>query len=502
MKTDKKKELRCAIYTRKSVAEGLDKDFNTLDAQREAGESYIASQKHEGWIVIPKHYDDGGFSGGNMERPALAELFDDIKKGKIDIVVVYKVDRLSRSIMDFAKIVELFEDHNVSFVSVTQHFNTKDSMGRLTLNILLSFAQFERELISERIKDKMSASRKKGRWTGGLPVLGYDILPEGRAIAVNHKEAQIVRRIFAYYLENRSIRSVLEWLRSENIRTKTWKSRKGKILGGNSFSLSVLAHLLKNKIYIGKIEYEGEIYEAECDAIIDSDTFEKVQGLLAANNVDKSPQVRNKYNALLSGKVFCKHCGTPMTHSYTKKTQNKVYRYYICSNATKTGWKNCPHPSVSAEELESLVVSELERISDDTKLADDVIESYFAINEAELDTLIKNEAFAKRSLENLRRKISENENASNITELRRKETDTESVAKDIRAEIKRLRNRLETSMVKLRNIFADFRKVWSNLNFKEQYELTDLLIERIVFDGTNGEVFINFRETGIKTFKE
>ena len=502
MKIDNKNELRCAIYTRKSVAEGLDKDFNTLDAQREAGESYVASQKHEGWVVIPKHYDDGGFSGGNMERPALSELFEDIKKGKIDIVVVYKVDRLSRSIMDFAKIVELFEAHNVSFVSVTQHFNTKDSMGRLTLNILLSFAQFERELISERIKDKMAASRKKGRWTGGLPVLGYDILPEGRAIVVNHMEAQLVRKIFACYLENRSIRSTLEWLQRENIRTKTWKSRKGKILGGTQFSLSVLAHLLKNKIYIGKIEYEGEIYEAECDSIVDLEIFQKVQELLASNNIDKSPQVRNKYNALLAGKVFCKHCGTPMTHSYTKKTKNKIYRYYICANATKTGWKNCPHPSVSADELESLVVSEIEKISEDTKLANEVIESYFTTNEAELDALIKNEVSAKRSLENLRRKISANDDISILSELRKKESDTTIAVEDIRSEIKRLRNRLETSKTKLREIIADFRRVWGNLNFKEQYELMNLLIERIVFDGMSGEIFINFRETGIKSFKE
>lgn len=223
------KKIRCAIYTRKSVAEGLEKEFNTLDAQREAGENYIRSQKHEGWIVVDKHYDDGGFSGGNMERPALRELFDDIENGKIDIVVVYKVDRLSRSLMDFAKIIELFEKHNVSFVSVTQHFNTKDSMGRLTLNILLSFAQFERELISERTRDKMSAARRKGKWVGGIALLGYDIVPEGGAIEVNHSEAQTVRKIFSYYTENRSLLQTLSYLNENDIRTKQWKTRKGVI---------------------------------------------------------------------------------------------------------------------------------------------------------------------------------------------------------------------------------------------------------------------------------
>ena len=281
------KKIRCAIYTRKSVAEGLEKEFNTLDAQREAGESYIQSQKHEGWIVVDKHYDDGGFSGGNMERPALRELFDDIENGKIDIVVVYKVDRLSRSLMDFAKIIELFEKHNVSFVSVTQHFNTKDSMGRLTLNILLSFAQFERELISERTRDKMSAARRKGKWVGGIPLLGYDIVPEGGAIEVNHSEAQTVRKIFSYYTENRSLLQTLSYLNENDIRTKQWKTRKGVIRGGNKFSLTTLNHLLKNMAYIGKINYGGKIYDAEFEAILSEDVFAEVQKIMAYNAVEK-----------------------------------------------------------------------------------------------------------------------------------------------------------------------------------------------------------------------
>lgn len=227
------KILRCAVYTRKSVSEGLEKDFNTLVAQREAGENYIRSQKHEGWIVVDKHYDDGGFSGGNMERPALRELFDDIENGRIDIVVVYKVDRLSRSLMDFAKIIELFEKHNVSFVSVTQHFNTKDSMGRLTLNILLSFAQFERELISERTRDKMSAARRKDKWVGGVPILGYDISPDGSGLVVNRAEAESVRTIFDTYLDTRSALRTLEILEEKNIRMKSWRTLSaGKCTSG------------------------------------------------------------------------------------------------------------------------------------------------------------------------------------------------------------------------------------------------------------------------------
>ncbi len=495
------KEIRCAIYTRKSVAEGLEKDFNTLDAQREAGESYIASQKSEGWVVIPKHYDDGGFSGGNMERPALMELFEDIKKGKIDVVVVYKVDRLSRSIMDFAKIVELFSSHDVSFVSVTQHFNTKDSMGRLTLNILLSFAQFERELISERIKDKIVASKKKGRWTGGQPVLGFNILPEGRAIEVNQKEAQIVRSIFAKYLECRSIRGTLEYVQKNNIRTKSWKSRKGKMLGGVPFSQSVLNHMLKNKIYLGKVEYKGNVYDGEFDAIIDQNVFDSVQELLSKNSVDKTPQVRNKYNALLAGKVFCKACGTPMTHSYTKKTPTKVYRYYICATATKKGWKKCPNPSLNAEEIENMVVSELERISQDKELCNEVLDSFFTENQAELEVLIKNEVSAKHSLANIRKKIDTESDISNLPQLRKSEAETVAVIEDIQSDISNIREKLGKSREYLSRLFGNFHAIWSNLMFKEKFELVDAIVESVVYDGTNGDIFINFRENGIKSLK-
>ena len=210
------KQKRCAIYTRKSTDEGLEQDFNSLDAQRMAAENYIASQKHEGWICLPERYDDGGFSGGNLERPALKKLLEDVEKGKIDIIVVYKVDRLSRSLLDFSRIIEILDKHKASFVSVTQHFNTTDSMGRLTLNILLSFAQFEREIISERTRDKMSMQRKLGKFTGGRPILGYDTVPGGGAITVNPEEAELVRQIFGVYLERRSVLETVRAIRGQS----------------------------------------------------------------------------------------------------------------------------------------------------------------------------------------------------------------------------------------------------------------------------------------------
>jgi site-specific DNA recombinase len=257
MAKNDKKSLRCAIYTRKSTQEGLEQEFNSLDAQREAGEAYIKSQKHENWILLPKQYDDGGFSGGSLERPALHSLIADIKKGLIDVVVVYKVDRLSRSLHDFAKLVEIFEKHNVSFVSVTQQFNTTSSMGRLTLNILLSFAQFEREVIGERVRDKIAASRQKGMWMGGTPPLGYDV--KDKKLYINPKEAETVRFIFQQYLASTSTLDLVRRLKDKGIKTKSWTSAKsGTIREGRPFNKGMLYQFLHCRTYIGEAVHKGK----------------------------------------------------------------------------------------------------------------------------------------------------------------------------------------------------------------------------------------------------
>jgi len=238
--------MRCAIYTRKSTEEGLEQAFNSLDAQREAAEAYILSQKHLGWSVLARHYDDGGFSGGNLERPALQQLVADIEARRVDCVVVYKVDRLSRSLLDFARLMDRFDQHSVSFVSVTQQFNTTSSLGRLTLNILLSFAQFEREIISERTRDKMGAARRKGKWVGGTPVLGYDVDPHGGRLVVNEKEAERVRDIFELYGRHRSLPAVIAELTQRGWRTKVWKSKRGRKHSGRPFTKASLTYLLTN----------------------------------------------------------------------------------------------------------------------------------------------------------------------------------------------------------------------------------------------------------------
>jgi site-specific DNA recombinase len=333
---------RCAIYTRKSTEEGLEQEFNSLDAQRESGEAYIASQRSEGWIALPDRYDDGGFTGGNMERPALKRLMADIEAGKVDCIVVYKVDRLSRSLLDFARMMETFDRCRVSFVSVTQQFNTTNSMGRLTLNILLSFAQFEREIISERTRDKIAAARRKGRWSGGRPVLGYDVAPGGGRLLVNEDEATRVRGIFELYLEHQSLLETVKVLDERGWTNKRWTTQDGRDAGGSRFDKPNLFNLLTNVLYLGKITLKKEMFDGQHPAIVDAEIFRRVQALLRRNGQSGGRHVRNRFGALLKGILRCVPCDSAMIHTHTLKNGNKRYRYYVCLNAQKRGWHNCP----------------------------------------------------------------------------------------------------------------------------------------------------------------
>lgn len=326
MSTPPRRRVRCVIYTRVSTEYGLEQDFNSLDAQRDAAEAYIRSQAHDGWTLIRTRYDDGGFSGGSTDRPALQQLLADISDGKIDVVVVYKVDRLTRSLADFAKLVELFDSHNVSFVSVTQQFNTTTSMGRLTLNVLLSFAQFEREVTSERIRDKIAASKHKGIWVGGMVPLGYTI--RDRKPVIVEEEAQRVRLIFARYMEVGGIGPLLADLRKRKIHTKTRNLSNGRTVGGVPFTRGSLGHLLRNRFYIGEVSYKGEICAGEQPPILERALFDAVQTKL----VDQRSSEHVKWGsseALLIGKLFDDR-GNRMTPSHARKGGRK-YRYYIAS---------------------------------------------------------------------------------------------------------------------------------------------------------------------------
>ncbi len=339
------------IYTRVSTDQGLEQDFNSLDAQYEASQAYIRSQAHAGWTLLRIKYDDGGFSGGNTERPALQRLLDDVRAGKIDVIVVYKVDRLTRSLADFAKLVELFDQQNVSFVSVTQQFNTTTSMGRLTLNVLLSFAQFEREVTSERIRDKIAASKRKGLWVGGMAPLGYDT--KDRKITVNQAEADRVRLIFRRYLKLGSLNLLMADLRSRGIVTKVRKLKGGGTAGGIPFTRGSLAHLLRNRFYVGEVAFKGEILQGEQPAIVDCRLFDAVQAKLD-RQVNSFKATRQRSGALLTGRLYDDR-GNRMSPSHTVRRGIK-YRYYLSSALLQGQAKRAGSvPRAPAAEIEAVV---------------------------------------------------------------------------------------------------------------------------------------------------
>jgi site-specific DNA recombinase len=351
--TTVRRSVRCAIYTRVSTESGLDQDFNSLDAQYDAAQAYIRSQAHAGWTLVRTRYDDGGFSGGSTDRPALQQLLDDIRAHRINVIVVYKVDRLTRSLADFAKLVELFDTYGVSFVSVTQQFNTTTSMGRLTLNVLLSFAQFEREVTSERIRDKIGASKRKGLWVGGVVPLGYQA--KDRKITIVADEAKTVRHIFRRYLDLGSLNLLLTDLRRTGIKTKLRPLSNGRTIGGIPFTRGSLAAFLRNRFYIGEVRYKGEVFPGEQPAILDRALFDAVQSKLDRQRTNHA-KARQQSQSLLMGRIFDER-GNRMTPSYAVKNAVR-YRYYI-SAALIQGQpdKAAKLNRVPATEIERLILS-------------------------------------------------------------------------------------------------------------------------------------------------
>ena len=345
MKKPVVRKLRCAVYTRKSSEEGLEQEFNSLDAQREACEAYIASQKPEGWVLVPDRYDDGGISGATLERPALQRLLADIEAQRVDVIVVYKIDRLSRALMDFAKLVEVFDRNAVTFVSVTQSFNTTTSMGRLTLNILLSFAQFEREVIGERIRDKFAASRRKGMWMGGFVPLGYDV--KARKLVVNKAEAATVRMIFERFIKIGSATELVRKLRAEDVRGK-----QGKLV-----DKGYLYKLLNNQVYVGEAVHKGTAYPGEHQAIVDRALWDRVHTVLGESPRKRAANTRAQTPALLKGLIFGP-TGRAMTPTHTRKG-GKLYRYYVSTDVLKRDADSCTVRRIPAAEIESAVVDQL-----------------------------------------------------------------------------------------------------------------------------------------------
>ena len=366
-----KRRMRCAVYTRKSSEEGLDQEYNSIDAQRDAGHAYVASQRAEGWIPVADDYDDPAFSGGNMERPGLKRLMADIESGKIDVVVIYKIDRLTRSLADFSKMVEVFERQGVSFVSVTQQFNTTTSMGRLMLNVLLSFAQFEREVTGERIRDKIAASKRKGMWMGGVPPLGYDV--ENRRLVPNPQEAKLIRHIFTRFVELGSSTKLVKELKLDGVTSKAWTTQDGKVREGKPIDKGLVYKLLGNRTYLGELRHKEQWYQAEHLPIVDQTVWDSVHAILATNGRSRANATRATTPFLLKGIVFG-HDGRALTpwHS-TKKTTGKRYRYYLPMRDLKEHAGASGLPRMPAAELESAVLDQLRNILRAPNLLSDLV---------------------------------------------------------------------------------------------------------------------------------
>ena len=445
-----------------------------------------------------------------MERPALKRLLADIEAGKIDCVIVYKVDRLSRSLLDFARMLETFEHHNVSFVSVTQQFNTATSMGRLVLNVLLSFAQFEREMISERTRDKIAATRRKGKWAGGKPLLGYDVVDT--KLHVNNEEAERVTAIFKLYLKHESLIPTVNELNNRGWTTKSWTTRKDEPRGGTPFNKATLHKVLTNVVYLGKIKYKDEVHEGEHEAIIDEKLFYKVRALLRRNNQSGRKHGRNRYGSLLKGILRCGPCGCSMGHTHTKKG-NRRYRYYVCLNAQKRGWQNCPSKSIPAQEIERFVIEEIRHIGKDRDLIATALAEVKQRGEAKIRELKAEQNILRRDLNRhyteMRKLLSLpvlDETSDSLAidkkaDLQDRTSMAERRAREIHDDILLLRGQMLNEDV-LESALKSFWPVWKSLSLREQSRLLHLLIERVDYDGQQESVSITFRPSGIKSLAE
>ncbi len=504
--------IRCAIYTRKSTTEGLEQEFNTLDAQRESGAAYIASQRHEGWVEVETLYDDGGFTGGNMDRPALNRLMEDVKAKKIDCIVVYKVDRLSRSLLDFTQIMDTLDRAGCTFVSVTQQFNTCSSMGRLTLNILLSFAQFEREIISERTRDKMAAARRKGKYLGGRPILGYDLDRVRKKLVVNEGEAERVRQIFELYLENEGLIGTIVGMEKRGWRTKLWTTNSGKMLGGGPFNKNTLHDLLTNRLYLGKVVYRDEIHEGEHDAVVDVKLFDAVQKKLRGGRLHFGSVVRGRSPGVLAGLIRCVACDSAMTHATSGGNGNgKRYRYYVCGKASKRGHKTCPRASLPAEQVERFVVEQLQslRINDDL-LQETCINVHKTL--AEQTKQLRDELLTlDQTLGNLQRAIDayitptgdDRQEAKRLAGLA---SLNEQLVRDLRrrTEIQRELTAIESTAPDRRTILSAIQRLdllWDQLTNQERSNLITRVIQRIDHDPSDSTIAITLSPAGLKSFE-
>lgn len=493
--------VRVAIYTRKSTEEGLDQEFNSLDAQRQAVEAYVESQRGLGWVALPDRYDDAGFTGANTDRPAFQRLLADVEARRVDVVAVYKIDRLSRSLFDFTRLMEVFRANDVTFVSVTQQFSTTTSVGRMTLNLLATFAEFERETISERTRDKMGAARRKGMWTGGAPMLGFDAID--KKLVINTREAEQVRAIFELYQRHGSLLATVEDVNARGWRTKSWTSREGRVIHGERFTKHSLRRLLSNPVYLGKTTYKGELHPGQHAAIVDDAQFDAVGRQLRQHARTGGTSAKNKHGALLKGIAVCGACGSGMQYHYTQRGSRR-HAYYVCSRVITQGASACPGSRAPAGELERIVVERVRAVGRDPALVEATIEAAradAAQRKPELLTIVQaHEAEAKRlaaERRNLIHAIGQGTPAlgERLAEVDRLLGDASQRAADARAELLAIDGRVVDEAA-LRSALSSFDPVWNELFPCERARVLALLIERVEFDHRSSEVEIRFRSGG------
>jgi site-specific DNA recombinase len=508
--TDAPTRIRAAVYTRKSTTTGLDSDFTTLDNQRDRGESLVASQD---WEVVRTRYDDGGFSGGNTDRPALQQLLRDVEAGLVDAIIVYRLDRITRSLADFVEIHKFLESHDVALVSVTESINTQTPHGRMMINVLLSFAQYERELAGERTRHKIHAARQRGRWTGGNPVLGYDTAPDRSGLVVNKDEAEQVRSIFAMYVENPSLTAVAEELNRRGWTTKSWVAKTGKQCGGHPWTKVTLRRLLTDPLNIGLQKLGDETFPGEHQAIVPRKLFDQVQHLLHENRSNGGAAHRNRHGALLRGILRCAACNAPMTFAPTKKG-GRVYRYYRCSAAMKRGRSVCATGSLKADKIEALVVDQIRRVGADPELQAETFRQVLAEVAAKRRGL---KAEAKR----LAKQITATEKT--VAKLVHTLADAKGDARSaVNAELEKSQEQhrfLEARLAEVRAQEADlaaqdideadvasaleeFDAIWEVLLTPERERVLQLLIEQVSYDRETEELKIELSAAGIATVQK
>lgn len=402
--TNEKKVVRCAIYTRKSNEDGLEQAFNSLHAQRAMCESYIASFASEGWTALATEYTDAGITGGTMERPGLQQLLADIEAGRVDVVVIYRLDRLSRSLRDFLNMMEAFDRRHVSFASVTERIDTTSSAGRLFLNMILAFAQFEREVAAERIRDKIASAKRKGKYVGGRPLLGYDVDREKMRLVVNQEEAKLVRHIFQQFCQVGSCMKVAHELNAKGRRMKAWTSKKGRAMGGGEWLKTDVHHLLTNQRYIGQVVHKGECFPGEHEAIINRKTWDRVEGILGKNRNYRANQTRKTTTAILKGILRCGCCDAAMAPTYSTR-RGKRYHYYLCNAAGKNGHDSCEVKSVAAGQIEGAVFTYLRDIFADPEMVARTFRATRAQTAAERNAAKREKAAIEKRLADLRKAI-------------------------------------------------------------------------------------------------